>query len=135
MNDEGGNGLVSVTLKGGPGYEAPWVVFRGDSPEEIYNELRKLESDDEFLRAVATIGATFGKIYVEQSGGAQAPAIPAQRAASPAAPPSNGPVCSKCNAPMTWQTWSKKDGSKTFEAWKCPTASFGHDVDWRTPRP
>lgn len=134
MNEDGTTAPVSVTLKAGSGYDAPWIVFRGDEPEEVYSELRKLESDDEFLRCVATVATAFRGVYAEHAGATSektpAGSTPGVTNASP-----NAPVCTKCGASLTWQTWSKKDGSRTFSAWKCPSGSFGHDVDWKTPAP
>lgn len=135
MSDEGaGNNPISVTLKAGSGYDAPWVVFRGDNPEEIYAELSKLENDEEFLRAVVAIATSFKGLWVESSG-ASSPAPAAQGGFPPQRSGPAGPTCSKCGSALTWQTWAKKDGSRTFEAWKCPSGAFGHDVDWKTPRP
>lgn len=134
MNEDG-TAPVSVTLKAGSGYDAPWIVFRGDEPEEVYSELRKLEGDDEFLRCVAVVAAAFKGVFAEHAGSTAAASAPAGPTPGQAATSPNAPVCTKCGSAMTWQTWSKKDGSRTFEAWKCPSGSFGHDVDWKTPRP
>src|SRR5215467_2877518 len=31
---------ISVTLKGGAGYEAPWIVLYGDTPEELVEMIK-----------------------------------------------------------------------------------------------
>lgn len=53
MSDETTNSPITVTLKGGPGYEAAWIVVRGNSLEEVEtlledignSELNKLVQD------------------------------------------------------------------------------------------
>lgn len=48
----------SVTLKGGPGYEAPWIVARFESVEEMDRELDRLEQAGAF-EAIQTLAHQF----------------------------------------------------------------------------
>jgi len=126
---------VSVTLKGGTGFESPWIVLRGGTAEEVLGEVQKLDADDTFLEAVATVAKAFHRIY------APASAAPAQAAPAAQQQASNGPrlhpqgkkcESANCGQVLTWQTWEKKDGSRTFNAFRCPTAKFGHTADFQT---
>lgn len=135
MSEEIVTNGTSLTIKGGAGYEAPWVVVRG-SVEEIYGELQKLDGDESFLEAVTTVAATFQKLYV-QATGAIPQAAPAQGSgAAPAAQQGGGwvpPNCAKdnCGKPLVFESWTNKDGSKTYgPAWRCTSRKFGHDVIW-----
>lgn len=56
MSEETDNTPISVTLKGGKGYEAPWIVVRGHSPEEVLALLGDLGDLD---RTVAEKAADF----------------------------------------------------------------------------
>lgn len=53
---------LTVTLKGGPGYEAPWVVARASSAGRIKELLEELDQA-ELFPAVTTAAATFHSAY------------------------------------------------------------------------
>lgn len=42
MSVESLESSFTVTLKGGAGYEAPWIVVRGDNPAEVEESLENL---------------------------------------------------------------------------------------------
>ena len=50
----------TVTLKGGKGYEAPWIVVRGETPEEVLGKLAAIGPVTEATIAAANLfhGAT-----------------------------------------------------------------------------
>lgn len=54
MSDE--NGKISVTLKGGPGYDAPWIVLRADSGTEMVALIQEIRDTnlDVAVRAAST---------------------------------------------------------------------------------
>jgi hypothetical protein len=72
---------LSVTLKGGKGYEAPWIVFKGNSVDEVMVELEKLQNDNTLLRATAIVAWQFQGYVMSASGEPQ----PTQRQQAPTA--------------------------------------------------
>lgn len=73
---EDANSKVVVTLKGGKGYEAPWVVLHCDTVAEA-NDALSDEALVELLDRASKAGAYFARKGV--------PAAPAQASAAPAA--------------------------------------------------
>lgn len=49
---------IIVTLKGGPGYEAAWIVFRGDTIEEVESLLSDA-GNSEFVNLVQDVNSAF----------------------------------------------------------------------------
>lgn len=66
MSEENENGGLSVTLKGGSGYEAPWIVIRGKDADELHKNLYEMfgvhRLEDPML-AVATLSKAFQNAY------------------------------------------------------------------------
>jgi len=137
---EGPEAPFTVTLKGGAGFEAPWLVLRGSSAEDVVallgeaqiNELPKLigEFAGDF-RAKAGAGAP------SASGGARGGSPSPQRASTPrgrqassgASAPQNqqqdveyhpeGIEC-HCGGAVQYKKITAKASGKTFEMWVCP---------------
>lgn len=138
-----------VTLKGGAGYEKPWIVIRGNTAEETVARLGEAQING-LLEKAAEYSAEF-----QNKTGAAAPAAPATQSGPPsrtngqapasqpsgAAAPSNGfdgsqhpegVVCSAagCGQPVVGKSIkSKKPPYKTYEMWVCPnqrTRGDGH---------
>lgn len=68
---------IVATLKGGPGYDAPWIVVHADTPEEAAAALKD-PAMKELLELTQNVGSKF-------VGMAPAKAAPAQSTAAPAA--------------------------------------------------
>ncbi|MFB7473199.1 hypothetical protein [Kitasatospora sp. NPDC056184] len=78
---------VSITLKGGSGYDAPWIVFRGANLRDAHAQMADKEALKALVDDVAKVGAYFAstgapKAAQAASGGgneasAQQPARPA----------------------------------------------------------
>ena len=133
-NFEGPEAPITVTLKGGAGFEAPWLVFRATSAEDAIALLAESALAD-LPEKVAEFAADF---RAKQSGGggaakAEAPARGAQRSSSggrtasrpaPQAPADDveyhpeGIECPSCNSPVQYKAINK--GSRKFELWTCP---------------
>lgn len=75
---------LTVTLKGGPGYEAPWVVARASSAGRIQELLEELDQA-ELFPAVTKAAATFHSAY-----GTTRPQTAAAAAQTAVASPGNG---------------------------------------------
>jgi hypothetical protein len=125
---------LSVTLKGGPGHGTPWIVFKGDSVNDVHEELRKLQNDPELLRATAIVSAAF-QGYVMSASGQETTkpentnlthtqqGMPTQ--AQMAAPENR--FCGQCGTQMVY-----KEGNNAKGHWKgyfCP-ADSKHQVQW-----
>lgn len=136
---------ASITLKGGTGYDAPWVVLKGGTLDEAAGELAKLNADDATLRAVATVAAAFHRVYLEAKNGVAAPAptqqapvtsptpsepIPQASQPAPQAPPQDddgGGFCGKCGTQREWRQWTQKGTNKEFKGWFCPKSTAKGD--------
>lgn len=80
------NSRISATLKGGPGFDAPWVVVRANSASEVNDALMDLDATGTY-GAVADSAVNFQNAYMAATPSvAAAPAAPVA-AANPARPP------------------------------------------------
>lgn len=117
MTDDNDYAPLSVTLKAGPGYEAPWIVVRGDNTEQVSQLLRDIWKNNLGGAVIATaqtlhneyaggptakpatptpeqavqnvVQATDGQVVGQQATGQAAP-TQGQTASAP--PPSDGPT-------------------------------------------
>ncbi len=83
MTEPTDNSRISATLKGGPGFDAPWVVVRANSASEINDALMDLDASGTYP-AVADSAVTFQNAYIKATPGSQA--APAA-VSNPARPP------------------------------------------------
>jgi hypothetical protein len=67
--------VYTVTLKGGAGYEAPWIVVRGDSPAEVEESLENLTEG--LLQKVNDVASLF-----RGAGAVSAPSLPHDQGAT-----------------------------------------------------
>lgn len=118
---------VSVTLKGGPGYDAPWIVFKGDTVDDVSKQVK------------AARGGVFAGVKAaaaEFQSATPATAAEAVRNIQAAMPGSEviavednegqelgddiNPVCSKCDGTAEWREGnSPKSGP--YSGWYCLT--------------
>lgn len=67
MTETASNNKIVATLKGGSGFDAPWIVIHGDTPEEVLDIL-----NDEQTKALLDQTQKVGQYFAKQ--GASAPA-------------------------------------------------------------
>lgn len=137
---------LSATLKGGTGFDAPWVVVYGNTPDEVEGKLRGviqtglIEATVEAanaLKAANNAGplAPQGQEAVQQAPAQQAPPAPAQpqgwgqqapqQQPAPQAGPVNGTphpegkTCPACGQVVQYKAFTSKAG-RDFKLWSCP---------------
>lgn len=129
---------LTVTLKGGPGYEAPWVVARASSAGRIQELLEELDQAELFpavTKAAATFHSAYGTSRPQPQAAANAAASAPQTAvASPGngqrppltgqgQPDSQGRVMLK--VPPPWENKTAKDTVKALGArWDADTKAW-----------
>lgn len=121
--DDDGYG-VSVTLKAGTGYEAPWIVVRGKTPTDVLAQL----ADENFDQLVRTVVPQYAADFVlafqqvKQQRGGQAQQGQSQ-AVQNVVNATGGTVTSKVrtcvHGELVRRTGSKN--GKTWVGWFCPT--------------
>lgn len=131
---------LSVTLKGDGSYESSWIVFKGESVEDVHAELEKVKADPRLLEATALVAAQF-KAYVLAQKGGDAPAPTQQAAASappatsseptpqasqPAPAQSGGGFCAQCGTNLEWKSFTSKAG-RDIKGWFCPNGKSKGD--------
>lgn len=121
------NDKVVVTLKGGAGYDAPWIVIHAADVQDAHNHF--VGDNSKLLVDLMSRVQTASKEFV-----GRAPAREVVNAAAPA-PTSNVPAGAQ-SAPnnetrqckhgaMTYKTGSK--GGRTWKAFMCPTPKGAPD--------
>lgn len=88
---------LSVTLKAGTGYDAPWVVIYGDNPDDVAFKLNNIE---DVLKGAVSAAATLRTLHTLEAGG-----VPATVVATEAAP--QQPAGWGNSQPQAQPTWSQ----------------------------
>lgn len=124
VNQDDGYG-VSVTLKAGSGYEAPWIVVRGKTPTDVLGQL----ADPNFEQLVQTIVPSYAKdlltawqqvrqgVAAGQSQQGQSQAV--QNVANATGGTVIGETQTCVHGERVRRTGSKN--GKTWVGWFCPT--------------
>lgn len=135
---EGPEAPYTITLKGGSGYAAPWLVLRAQSAEDAQALLVEAKAA-ELLESIAAYASDFQEKVAGAEPSKSAP-VGGRSTGSPSrsgarggsqrggsAPAQNsgdveyhpeGLKCSKCQAPVIYKKITAKTG-KTFEMWVC----------------
>ena len=71
MTENNSNSKITATLKGGAGFDAPWIVIHGDTPDEVQAIL-----DDENLKGLLDKTQAVAKYFAGQGTPAQATRAP-----------------------------------------------------------
>ena len=108
-DDRGSDTEVSVTLKGGAGYDAPWVVLRAPDVATA----RTLVDDEENLTPLLDSAAKAGKYF----SGLNAPVQTA--AASSSSSGGEGRTCK--HGAMQWKSGFSSSTGKAWQGWFCPS--------------
>ena len=139
---------LSVTLKAGTGYDAPWIVVYGDSPDEVTAKLNStgdliaaaVEASNLLRGAFAAAPLAQGGPSVPQVAPTPAPAAapgwgaPQQQAPAPAAPPAGGAqlhpegkTC-QCGNVLNYKVVNRRSDGKQFRFWECPARTGSKDT-------
>lgn len=131
----------TVTLKSGPGYEAPWLVVRGDTAEQVKDLLKGVWEANLGGAVIATASALHSEYQTEKQGGNAVPAVvaatggtvvaetPTYSAPTPtpapsappvqAAAPDAAPTCQ--HGAMSFKSGTSAKTGRAWQAWFCPT--------------
>lgn len=122
---EAGEGKVTATLKGGAGFDAPWIVIHGDSVADVYEQFdgenAALLAD--LMEKVANAGKHFSSLGpVKAAASSSGGGAPQGSQEPPAgAPPAPGPDwvfksgVGKTGKP--WKAWMPPRGSDESPVW------------------
>ena len=123
---------VSITLKGGRDFDAPWCVIRADSTQAALDAL------DDTMQELLKAAAKYGKAFAELGAGARPAAAKSGGSAQssrPAPGPKDHPNGKKefCqHGEMQYKTGITKTGKnqgKTWGAFDCPDGECGRKWD------
>lgn len=120
MSETPTNNKLTVTLKGGSGFDAPWIVLHGDTAAELLEQL-----NDEALKALIEQTSAVGKFFADKGpqaqgnrgggGGGRSGAPQGAQQPPAGAPEAPGPDwvfksgTSKAGKP--WKAWMPPQGS------------------------
>ncbi|GGM45143.1 hypothetical protein GCM10012275_15250 [Longimycelium tulufanense] len=118
------NGEVSVTLKGGSGYDAPWIVIKAPTVQAA----REALDDENSLKALIDKTAAVGAYFSAKGGGTPRPPKPATGSQPQGKPPYQQPPGGEqryCRhaaelGPMVWRSGISNAG-KPYAGWYCPS--------------
>jgi hypothetical protein len=108
---------VSVTLKAGTEFSAPWVVCRGGSIEEVTEILNNQGKVKALLNIAAQAGREFQAVYRLGAAGVTGEVTQVQTAPTPQAQPAQaapqgGPPAPQCpHGAMVWKDFTSKAGN------------------------
>jgi hypothetical protein len=129
------NAALTATLKAGGGYDAPWLVVRADTPEQLTTRLDAL-GQAAILAKVAEVAVELHGVYNAASGlGAQAVQVEVPQhvqpvaQAGPTAPAYQAPAAPAQAAPGGMRTEQDRYGG-TYELGRpdAPTTQYGPAV-------
>ena len=122
MNEITNNAKLTVTLKGGAGYDAPWIVIYADDAADALTQLRD-PNIVELMDVVKKAGAHFSGGEATKAASQKPPAQTAQlRPGQPqgSTQPSNGENRYCSHGEMTYREGVSKAG-KPYRAFFCPS--------------
>lgn len=124
--DNTNDSKLTVTLKGGSGFDAPWIVLHGATVAELNDQLT-----DEGLKALIEQTQKVGQFFAglgKSSGGGGRPQASGGQTGQPAG--SNGP---RPTDPPCPEGWTYKEGiGKTGKAWRAfmPPKGSSESPQW-----
>lgn len=127
---------ISITFKHGSAFDEPWVVFKGDTVDEVSGLIQEFRDQNGFAQ-VAGIAAEFkgaksiqdaAVAAVQQSmPGAQVVQQPvAQNQQEPPQQAQSYPPCHKCGAPTDFKRITSRKNGKTYSIYECSTGDRDH---------
>lgn len=118
---------VSVTLKGGTGFDAPWVVVRAGSISSALSQLKAYAAElKELLDTATKVGGYFAR------NGAQKPAGGSGQTAGTSAPANDKPAYQQApggqqkfcsHGEMTFRSGVGKASGKAYKGFFCPSSN------------
>jgi hypothetical protein len=122
---------ISITLKGGPGFEVPWVVARYPNVEAAFEDLTD-EVVQEQLKGLFDAVADASAMLITKVS-AKAPAKPAGQAGGGSRPQTasaspSGETRDCRHGQMTWKSGVSKKGN-TYAGWFCPSRDRNDQCD------
>lgn len=127
---------ISVTLKGGKDFDAPWIVVYGNDPDEVQNKLQSVIDGD--LAAKTAEAASFLRAQHSGHAGGVAANQPPQSQQRPqtawnqgqqnqqqgglanGTPHPEGLTCPGCGEAVLYKAFTSKAG-KNIKLWSCPS--------------
>ncbi len=129
------NSRISATLKGGPGFDAPWVVVRADDASQINDALMDLAATGTYS-AVADSAVAFQDAYIKATPSAvAAPAgNPNRPPLTTQAPATTAPVGDEVvlNVPFAEKDAAKALGARWNKDLKAWTVKPRFEPTWQT---
>ena len=128
--------FLTVTLKAGGGYDAPWLVFHANSVEEAVGALQH-DQLDELMDLTARKGKELAKAFGGLPAPSKAPASSGGGWNKPKAPSgsSDAPndTCPQHNCPLVFvEGYKKRDGSGEVSArYACPVPKCYKKTYWQ----
>lgn len=130
---------LSVTLKAGTGFDSPWIVVYGTTPDEVQAKLEAVHGGliQATIEAANALKAANNAAPL-LAGGQPAPQAtpnppqnggwsqPAQQQAPPQQHGGGvrlhpeGKACGMCNSVLQFKEVNRKSDGKTFKFWTCP---------------
>lgn len=125
MSDETTNSAITVTLKGGAGYESAWIVVRGDSIDEVQTLIEDVGNSD-LAKVVQDVNLAFRQAGPEPATQSTAGSPVASTASSGARVYLDIPFSEKDAAKAAGARWDK-DARK----WYDPNGNTSELAKWR----
>lgn len=120
---------VSVTLKGGTGFDAPWIVLRAGSPAEALDLLHDDATVKDLIDRASKVGAYFasqgGSKPSGNDGGGNAQA--SERPARQEAPGGEKRYCE--HGEMRFRSGVSKRTGKPYKMFACPSNDRDNECD------
>lgn len=126
--------FLTVTLKAGSGYDAPWLVFHANSVEEALESLKHSDLD-ELMDLTARKGKELAKAFGGPVAATKAPASSGGWSKPKAsAGSSEEPVdtCPDHNCPLVKvEAYTKRDGTNVSARYACPVPQCYKKTWWQ----
>jgi hypothetical protein len=122
---------VSITLKGGPEYDAPWLVIKGDTVDEVGETLKDVRVKG-VLAAIQAAGLEF---KAQKEDGIAVRVIQqanpgAQVVSSQELPPDLRPKCETCGAPGVEKSGHSTKKNRDYRGIFCPNEHGPIEFTW-----
>lgn len=142
---------LSVTLKAGRDFDAPWVVVYGDTPDEVQFKLENIEG---VLKSAVSAAAALRSLHTLEAGGVPATPVASEPAQQQPAgwgnstqqsqpqwsqPQQQAPVqqgarlhpegkACRCGNVLNFKQVNRKSDGKQFSFWECPARTGSKDT-------
>ncbi|MDP7733685.1 hypothetical protein [Mycobacterium paragordonae] len=118
-------GKVTVTFKGGTGYDSPWIVLYGENVQEAYDQVTGESAG--VLAALMQRVQLIAKDFSGQGGAPAAPAQPSNAAPAAAQQAPQGQTRQCKHGQMQFKSGFSQKNNRAWEAFFCPTPKNAPD--------